>query len=312
MAANINENRMFCVGKCWHDEGVRVETEQTAQNAIKLARLDYEVVKVPLVGYIEDDVIPCDYQGILNKSNNKILGIVKDKYKIIQNTEAFDFFDSVVQAGEAFYHSAGSLGDGERIWILAKLPKDILLFNDDKIEQYLLLTNSHDGKHSLLMYFTPIRVVCNNTLIASYPNAVDGISIKHFGDLKNKVKIARETLSLALSFYGGFEDNCKQMLDTSLSDSQAEKYFSELLGIKEEKETSTHAKNSLNRLTSLFHYGKGNNQVQNTVWAGYNAVTEYTDHFKTVRADKIKSLLFGSGAILKRKAFVKAMDLVTV
>jgi phage/plasmid-like protein (TIGR03299 family) len=307
MAHNIYEDRMFSNGKAWHDVGVRVDQEQTAESAITLAKLDYEIKKVPLQTI--DGISAEGFYGTLNTANNKVLGIVSDRYKIVQNKDAFGFFDEVVKTKEAIYHSAGALGNGERIWILAKLPTNMLIFKDDVVEKYLLLTNCHDGKGSLLMYFTPIRVVCQNTLIASFKDAGEGIAIRHMGDMKSKTEEARKALGLALDFYTEFEVNAKAMLNVKLTQDRAFEYFDKVLNIKKDDEISTQSTNIRDTVRSLYRNGKGNSVdgVKDTLWAGYNAVTEFTDHYKTTRGDKVNSILFGSGAQLKKRAYSEAM-----
>ena len=198
MSANINEdNRVFTVGKSWHGLGTVVETEQTAENAIKLAKLDYNVAKENL--YLKDAKVLRDNVAIIREDTRAVLGLTSPKYQIVQNANAFSFFDTVVGDGQAIYHSAGALGNGERIWILAKLPNDIIINANDKVEKYLCLTNSHDGKSSLKMYFTPIRVVCQNTLNMSMSDSKNGISIRHSGNIQNKVEKAREILRISIS-----------------------------------------------------------------------------------------------------------------
>ena len=310
---NIYENRMFAVGKAWHDKGIRVDKEVTSAEAIKLAKLDYEIKKVDL--FTKEGVKAEGFLGNMNTQNNKVLGIVSDRYKIVQNVEAFSFFDNIVKSGEAFYHSAGALGNGERIWLLAKLPQNLMVFKDiDIVEKYLLLTNCHDGKGSLLMYFTPIRVVCQNTLIASYKDSKDGISIRHMGDIKTKTDGARIALGFALDFYKDFDKQALSMVNTNMNIEGAREYFNRVCNINEaEKELSTQAENTRSRLLQLFREGKGNSidGVKDTVWAGYNAVTEYADFHKTIKGDnRIQSILFGSAADLKRRAFQEAMVLI--
>lgn len=311
MAHNILKDKMVCVGTAWHDVGTRVEKEMTAAEAIRLAKLDYQVIKMPMSAQSSEGNIESEFFGTVNTENKAVLGIVTDRYQIMQNVEAFGFFDSVVKTGEAFYHSAGALGKGERIWILAKLPKNILVYKDiDTVEQYLLLTNSHDGSSALMMYFTPIRVVCQNTLILSLGNKSEGISIRHTLNMQDKVNEARRALGLAVDFYANFEEVAKKMVATPMDTAKAGRYYEGLLKINEEDKTSTQKKNTYDELIQLFHTGKGNDVpgVKDTVWAGYNAVTEYADFHKTVRGDnRVQSILFGSGAELKRRAFQEAM-----
>jgi len=314
MSHNIYENRMFCVGEAWHRVGTRVDTEVTSKQAMELAHLDYEMKLSPL--YVKENgvEIKSDNFGVLNTSNNKVVGTVTERYKIVQNIEAFDFFDNIVKSDEAFYHSAGALGNGERIWLLAKLPKNIMIFKDiDVVEKYLLLVNNHDGNASLQVYFTPVRVVCQNTLIASMKQKENAISIKHTGDINSKMKEARIALGFALDFYKTFEEDGLKMVNTSLSLDNAEIYFNKVLKIDEEKnELTTQLTNTRQTLLSLFRNGKGNNidGIKDTVWAGYNAVTEYSDFHKTFRGNRTESILFGSSAELKKRAYKEALALI--
>lgn len=316
MAHNIFENRMFCVGKAWHEVGQRVDKELTSAEAIKASGLDYTLEKRPLFcDNNGENVIAENKMAIYNPINNKIIGIVSDnKYKIIQNIEAFDFFDNVVKTGEAVYNSVGALGNGEKIWLLAKLPSNMLYFgNQDIVEKYLLLTNSHDGKESLYMYFTPIRVVCQNTLNASLKDRSDGISIRHCGNIEAKVKTAREALGLALDFYTNLEANFKAFTEKKLTKDDCEKYFDSVLEINEnEDDNSTHKINARDNIKALAERGKGTDieGVKGSLWGAYNAVTEYADHYKTVRGNRMESLLFGSGAELKKRAFNEALVLI--
>lgn len=316
MSANINENkRVFTVGKAWHNLGTVVETEQTAKEAIKLAQLDYKVSKENL--YLKDDkVLPNDY-AIIREDTRQVLGITKEKYHIVQNVEAFSFFDTVVGDGQAIYHSAGALGQGERIWILAKLPNDIVINEKDRVEKYLCLTNSHDGKSSLRMYFTPVRVVCQNTLNMSMSDMKNGIAIRHTGNIKGKVDKARQVLGISINYYQQFEQTIKGFESFEMQTESLNEYFDKVLNIEEGKDVSTRKENIKNDLLCLFEGGKGQKLGnKHSLWKAYNAVTEYTDHFRTVKNveknpnNKLSSIWFGSGAKMKEVAYREAEKLV--
>lgn len=307
MSHNINENRMFCVGKCWHAEGIRVEKELTSKEAITAAKLDYKVVKTPLYYNLSGVYLPADKgNAIIREDNHSVLGIVGDRYKIVQNIEAFDFFDSIVGSGQAIYHSAGALGVGEKIWLLAKLPSDIIVFDNDVINKYLLLVNTHDGTGSLKMYYTPIRVVCQNTLNASSRDSKDGISIRHTQSITSKIEAAKKSLGFALDFYSEFEVNVKTFPKiTMLANSKEQTlYFENCLNAKSDQSTRTN--NQLDELRTLSVYGQGQRipGVSNSLYASYNAVTEYVDYCRASRGDnKTESLLLGSGAAIKERAY---------
>ena len=311
MAHNINEDRVFTVGKAWHNIGTVVETEQTAQEAIKLAKLDYEVVKEPT------EKVPSKFYVKRTDNGQYFDDIVGSNYQIIQNVDAFSFFDVVVGEGQAIYHSAGALGDGERIWLLAKLPNDIVINSEDVVEKYLCLTNAHTGKASLLMYFTPIRVVCENTLNWSMKDAKNGISIRHTGNIKNKVEEARRVLGLSINYYKLFEEMVVKMEDVPIQEKELNEYFDNVLGINDDEEVSTRKQNQKSDLIGLFDSGKGQKLGQkHSLWKAYNAVTEYVDHYRTVKnvvdnpSNKLASIWFGSGAKIKQKAYEEALVLV--
>lgn len=317
MSHNINENsRVFTVGKAWHGLGTVVESEKTAQEAIVLAKLNYNVQMVDVFASEEYRKIE-NAKAIIREDTKNVLGITTPKYKIVQNTNAFSFFDVVVGEGQAIYHSAGALGQGERIWILAKLNDSIIVSKNDIVEKYLCLTNSHDGKSSLRMYFTPVRVVCQNTLNMSMADAKNGISIRHTGNIQTKVDEARRILGISIDYYKQFEQTILKMENKQMQVEELNKYFDNVLNINDEEETSTRKDNQKEELLSLFESGKGQKEGnKHSLWKAYNAVTEYTDHFRTVKnidkdnTNKLSSIWFGSGAKLKERAYQKALVLI--
>jgi phage/plasmid-like protein (TIGR03299 family) len=322
MSHNLNENgkRMFYTGeKPWHGLGTKLNEPATALEAIQAARLDYKVVLQPI--YTSQGQLISGKSATVRLDTNNPLGIVGSVYKIVQNVDAFSFFDVVVGEGQAIYHTAGALGKGEKIWILAKLPKEQVIAREDIVEKYLVLTNSHDGKSALKMYFTPIRVVCQNTLTLSLMHAKEGISIRHTGNIKDKIDEARRTLGIAINFYQQFEQIAKQFVDIKLDAQKVDTYYNNLLGIKEDgQEISTRLLNQKGELLSLFENGKGNQipEVRHSLWTAYNAATEYADHYKTIKnldkdpSNKLRNIWFGTGADFKNKAYEQALVLAGI
>lgn len=316
MSANINENkRVFAVGQTWHGLGKVVDNAVTAKEAIQLAQLDYPVIKRPL--FVDNREVE-NHIAVVREDTKNVLGIVSKKYEIIPNVNAFSFFDTVVGEGQAIYHSAGALGLGEKIWILAKLPNDILINKDDIVEKYLCLANSHDGKSALRLYFTPVRVVCQNTLNLSLQDAKNGISIRHSGNVGTKVDEARRILGISINYYNQFETLAKQFENIPMTTETVGNYFDKVLKINEdEKETSTRKENQKDELFQLFENGKGQKLGnRHSLWKAYNAVTEYVDHFATIKnvdevpTNKLKSIWFGNGAKVKENAYNEAVALV--
>jgi len=319
MSHNINEGRIFYVGeKPWHGIGTELKNPATAKEAIMASRLDYPVVLedvktvsgIPIIGK----------KATVRTDTKTALGVVGDGYRIVQNTDAFSFFDTVVGEGQAIYHTAGALGLGERIWILAKLPKEIVVTKGDSIEKYLVLTNSHDGKSSLRMYFTPVRVVCQNTLTMSLADAKEGISIRHTGNIQAKVDEARRVLGLAVKFYDTFGTVVERLVDFKMDKRAAELYFTSLIFKEGADEDSTRLNNQRDELLSLFENGRGNDisAIRHSAWTAYNAVTEYADHNRTVKgvkedpSNRLKSIWFGTGAELKGRAFDRILEVANI
>ncbi len=320
MAHNINENKMFYYGeKPWHGIGTELDHPATAQEAIVAAGLDYEIEKrsVYTVDEAENKRIVPKFFATVRQDTKEPLGIVGRKYSVIQNKEAFDFFDALVGEGQAIYHTAGALGKGEQIWLLAKLPQNTIVFRDDVVEKYLCLTNTHNGRSPLKVYFTPIRVVCQNTLNCSLKNTESSVSIRHSGNIRMRVGEARRVLGLALDFYSGFDELVQGFVRKPLGASQVESYFDRVLGVDStiQEEESTRLKKKKVNLVELFEKGAGNDRpgIRGTLWAAYNAVTEYVDHISTIRnvkkdpTNRLKNIWFENGANVKSRAFDEAV-----
>lgn len=301
----------------WHKLGTYVgDLEITSAEAIIKAGLDWEVqlrtpyILDPLGSPIEID----DYKSVVRITDNKPLSIVGGRYTPVQNKDAFGFFDSVVGEKRAIYHTAGSLDGGRKVWILAKLPDDIIVrlnSAEDKTEPFLLFTNSHDGTSAVRMLFTPIQVVCQNTLNMALSKS-GGVNIRHTQKVHNKIKQAQEILGFAIKYYEGFSEVAQTMANIKVTSDNFDKFLNELFGIDEEKETATRTENMISQVKDIHEKGTVKS-FSGTVWGIYNSVTEFADHFKTVKGKGIggetyannllESIWFGSGARLKQKAF---------
>ena len=301
---------MFYVGaEPWHGLGTKLDNPATAKEAIEAAKLDYQV-EIQKV-FTESNVEIEGKFATVRMDNLAPLGIVGNYYQPVQNTEAFDFFDSVVGDKFAMYHTAGALGKGERIWILAKLPGIIEVTNKDVVEKYLLLTNSHDGCSSLKMFFTPIRVVCQNTLSAAMSKVQGGISIRHTGNIKSKVREAQRALGIAVTFFSDFENEIKMFQKAEIKDNAAEVYVTSLICDKDDIDISTRKENQIEDILNLYHRPEYA-ESRGTVWAAYNAITRYVDHSRgasSSQSNRLKSIWLGSGAQLKARAYNTAMVL---
>ncbi|HWL10552.1 MAG TPA: DUF932 domain-containing protein [Planctomicrobium sp.] len=302
----------------WHGLGTRLNEPATARQAMQAAGLDYQADLKPL--QTTAGIPVPQRKAVVHSETGNILGVVGNSYVPVQNAQAFGFLDSVVDEGELRYHTAGALGLGEKVWMLAKLPEEIRVKNsEDVTEQFLLLSNSHDGSSSLRVFFTPIRVVCANTLgMAERRGRGQGISIVHKGNLDMKVRQAREVLGMARRFYSDLSERIDRLASHSPSRRQLELYFETLYPDGTDSK-NRRAENVRKELFRLFESGRGQNipQIRSTTWAAFNAVTEFVDHHRSTRgrsaqeraSRRLESAWFGSGARLKAQAWTLALEM---
>lgn len=209
----------------WHGLGTPVREALKSVDALKMAGLDWDVIQQPV--FLEGMSTPIpNYKANVRSSDNAALGIVSDRYRIVQNKDAFDFTDSLIDSGEVFYETAGSLKHGRTIWLLAKMPEQKIL--DDKFDPYLCFTNSHDGTGAVNVCMTSTRVVCNNTLNIALRNAQRKWSCRHTGNIKDKMLEARHTLELANIYMNELNTFAEQMASEKLSETDSNKIIDEL------------------------------------------------------------------------------------
>ena len=307
MAHNINYNEQtrrysfFCVKeKAWHGLGQIVKQYPTSEEAIKHAGLDYEVVKSPL--FTNGSEIITDFNHLemnqntlevpnyfanIRTDNNTVLGVVGKDYHIVQNHEAFNFFDAIVGGDEGIlYETAGALGKGERIFITAKLPDYIRVGNgDDVTEKYIFLTTSHDGSGSITAAFTPIRIVCQNTLNASLRNMTNVVRIKHTSGAKQRIENAHKIMGLANTLSTQLENIFNNWTKVRVTDQEVKKLIQ--LALCPNKETLDLLKKGAhdeistlfkNMIDDAFNYAMLSDTQQmdttkGTLYGDYNAVT---------------------------------------
>lgn len=300
----------------WHGLGTRLQKPATSEEAIISAGLDWEVVKKPVYVKLDKRFQVKDTFAMVRKDKWQrnecdILGVVGKNYTPVQNKDAFNFFDSIVGEKKAIYHTAGSLSGGKIIWILAKLPGYIRVVGNDISEKYLLLSNSHDGSSMVQIKFTPIRVVCQNTLTIAM-NKGETLKVKHSRDVKDRLKQASEILGIVNDKYDTIERSFKNMTKVQLNEKRLNEYVKTIFPDPVDELQYATVDNNREMVRELFEQGLGNNLpgVAGTLWAGYNAVTELIDH-KITKQNKdmrTKSIWFGNGYNVKQKAFDVAND----
>ena len=306
---------MFYVGETpWHKLGTKLDSPATSKEAIEAAGLDYAVEKVSLEAVVNliDRKSVNNHFATIRTDTNDVLGIVGNRYSPIQNKDAFTFFDALVGQDEAIYHTAGVIGKGERIWILAKLPDYIRIGKDDLVEKYLLLTNSHDGSSLACAKLTPIRVVCQNTLSVALAGSDQEVRIRHTANAHTRLEQAYKLLGLTNVLYSQLSAIFNRMASTHLSDKELLDYVKVLIPDNPDAEHQTRRERMRSTILELHESGKGAEMSRGTLWGAYNAIAEYTDHIQRTKdaSAHLRSIWFGGGERFKVRAFALAGSLI--
>lgn len=322
MAHNLHKNdktgktSFVAVGqKAWHGLGQYVDNAMTAAEAINLGGLDYTVEKRPM--FIQPDIEIPDFKAIVRTDTNYPLGIVSEGYQIVQNHEAFEFFDTIVDRGEAIYQTAGVLGKGERIFITAKLPSDILV-HGEQVENYLLLTSGHDGRTAIQAGFTSVRVVCNNTLTAALRGLQNKITIMHYSGAKENLKDAARVMGMASKYTMELQKSYEQMASVKITDETLRKYIETVMNPTREqlneKEFSTQFKKQVDGIMDFAHdhFTQTTEAAKGTVWGAYNSISGYYNWMKNYDSQekKMKDICFKNGAKKLELAYTTALQLM--
>ena len=347
---------MFGVkGKPWEGRGAKnVEDCKTSREVITKARLNFEVAKcevvakMPIRDYSDEalDRFKEIENGALIYGNNIYrevpnsfatyrtdynipLGNVKSKYTVVQNIDAFNFFDKAIGQDKAIWQTAGAFGNGERIFVSAKLPDNILVNGSDPIETYLVFTNTHDGSSGVKILFTPIRVVCQNTLNAAIRGATNIVTFRHTQSVHQKLDVADEILGISHKLAEDFKTECERLTVIKMSDKGVMKYICQQFMTEQEilkanqlkidynmvidrnwmavKELGISSR-KLNMITDTwlyYHIGPGQQQYMGTAWGAANAVSGYLSNVDTSVSDnkRFDSLVYGDKAKKIQKAF---------
>jgi len=280
MPANVETMYYSGREKPWHDLGIQVDEAPTSADAIKLAGLDWTVESKPV--FTDGGIAIPGYCANTRSSDNSVLGIVGERYQVVQNADAFAFTDSLIEEGDVRYETAGSLRDGKTIWMLAKMPEQKIL--DDKFEPYICFTNSHDGTGAIKVCMTPIRVVCNNTLNLALKKAKRTWSAKHTGSIGAKLDEAKATLGLASQYMGELNENAELLAYSKVDNDYINKFLSELFPVsvddgKVKKQRVADAKANF----MVAYYMPDIAQYRNTKYGIINAITDMVDHAAPAR-----------------------------
>jgi phage/plasmid-like protein (TIGR03299 family) len=296
----------------WHGLGTALAEADLYdwQAASKKAGLDWSVDLVPLV--TADTQAQVAHKAVRRSTDSKVLGVVGPRYAPLQNKDAFAWFQPFLDAREAALHTAGSLRGGSRVWVLAKLRRDpLVIASGDEVEKFVLLSHGHDGSLAVRAGFTPIRVVCQNTLsMAHGSDASKLIRVKHTeGVLENLANI-REVMDLANQEFEATAEQYRLLARKSVNQADLRKYVKRVLKIDEEPAPSTRSLNIVEEIVRLAETGRGNDlpSVRGTLWTAYNGVSEFLTYNRGRSADnRLNSLWFGDGLNANRHALEIAL-----
>lgn len=303
----------------WHGLGTTLNNPLTTLDALNQGGLNYQVIKLPNVHMIPNgdeftEVISEDSWFTLRTDVNKVLGsrLGKD-YSVMQNIEALNLVDEILQSGTATIETAGAIDEGKKVFICLKVNKDIIVGSSDTVKQYVLLANSHDGSLAITAMPTNIRVVCNNTLSAALgQKSKDKIKIRHTTNAASRLSEAMRVIKLMGENTVANEENYNAMAATSISKETMFNYFGNVFctpeeikelqqGKKAKEVLSTRKGNILAEVLNFANQGQGQSLAMKgndfTMWSAYNAVTGYVTRKKYSSAsDRANSMLFGSAA----------------
>lgn len=280
MSSNV-ESMFYTREKPWHGLGVRVEEAPTSADALRLAGLDWEVAQEPIFTEAGDAIE--GYKVNVRDRDRKVLGVVSDRYRIVQNREAFSFTDALLGNGVR-YETAGSLQEGKRVWLLARLPREYIIAGE-RISPYLVFSNSHDGSGAVRVALTPIRVVCNNTLNLALDTARRSWSMIHTGDINGKMQEAKDTLFMAETYMDSLGEAFERLRRQKVTESQLKEYVEQLLPLEKDA-TPMQEKNTMKLREDMlrrYYDAPDLRGVGNNAYRFVNAVSDFATHAKPLR-----------------------------
>ncbi len=317
--------QMFSVVETpWHHLGKIIRTAPTVEEGIKLAGLDWTVSRrnifhaENMMGESSSLAEVPTHRAIVRDSDQTILGVVGKDYTPLQNSEAFNFFEPFINTGLASLETAGSLRGGSRIWVLAQLNRDPMeIVKGDAVRKFLLLSNGHDGTMAVRVGFTPIRVVCANTLAMSHDGKGSQLlRVFHSSKVAENVEKIRDIVDAANARFEATAEQYRLLASRSLNTKDLREFVKVVFkpSMNEESERAKIMLENLNgSITKLFETGRGTDipGVRGTAWAAYNAVTEYLSYDRGKLADtRLNNLWFDGGKKLNDLALQTLTNMV--
>jgi phage/plasmid-like protein (TIGR03299 family) len=320
MSAEV-ETMMYTKQVPWHGLGTYVGDDPVlSEDAIIAAGLDWDVAKVPVMGLYDDgdDIHECmtdEFFLNVRTTDRKVLGCVQGRYTVLQNSEAFEFMDALAGPKNLVrYHTAGSLHEGKRIWLLAEVVGlTVEPVPGDPTTPYILLVNGHDGRMPLKALFTSVRVVCQNTLNLALASSDTGVTIRHTGNMVKKVDEAKKVLGFAQTEVERYKELADRLVKVAMKDTEFTDFLDLLIPLEKDK-PNTRRITVRDDISALWNAGPGTEiiGVRGTAWNALQAVTNYNTHHRSVRGagdddtlgrvKRLEASWYGQGNSLNQKA----------
>ena len=303
----------------WHGLGVPVSNDMSAYEMMEAAQLNWSVKKVPMfyqpnssgvTDFVTDTMQSVeDKMLLIREEDNKQLDVVSNTWHPVQNQAAFDFFYDWVEEGNMEMHTAGSLKDGKLVWVLAKINETFEVLQNDIVEGYLLFTNPHQFGHSVNVRFTPIRVVCNNTLqLALGGNNYHSFSVDHTKPFD--AHAVKDALGLSKLAMGAYRMQAKYLASKRVTINTVDEYFQSLFPMTDYQKEKNHVRSRrAAQVMRLYNNGTpGSELAKETMWDAFNTVTYAYDHkFGKDNAARMQSSWYGTASVAKQEALSKAL-----
>lgn len=305
--------QMVYVGETpWHGLGTQIPADLSPQQVLEKAGLDWTVEKIPAFANIAGKQVNVGRSALVRSSDNSVLDVVSNDWNPLQNEEAFQFFDEYCQAGDMEMHTAGSLKNGQVVWALAKVKDSFELFGGDQVESYLLFSNPHKFGQSIDVRFTPIRVVCNNTLTLSLQQDAKR-AVKQSHRTVFNADSVKEQLGIATDKLAKYKEMAQFLGAKRYTEEKLKEYFSDVFPVlvynKEKGPQRKDLSKSATRALEVMYTQPGAEFARGSWWQAFNAVTYLTDHEIGKSADtRLQSSWFGANQRLKVKALESAIQ----
>jgi phage/plasmid-like protein (TIGR03299 family) len=308
----------------WHGLGKQVPKGIIAEKMIVAAGLDWEVALQPARGakkinkkgeFSRYEVVRQPRDG--TNEEEVLLGVVSRRYQPLQNGNAFQFFDPIVKEGKAYFETAGALGEGERIWVMARMPEAISIVRGDDCFKYLLLSNTHTGEGSVTVKFTTIRVVCQNTLMMAMEDGQKAYRVRHSKQMQFRLEELAEFLAITQEVFLKAEEQFRMMAKISMIEDRLEHYFEAVFPRNAAQKKSGHTPARWEHVRKVFETQEDLQLpgVRGTLWGAYNAITRFEDYKQPQQVElpdqRLERTWFGGGADIKLRALIKASELAT-